>query len=165
MNNDTRMSDALDGYCVLANELQKDWGKLASSVADKIDKGKYGSEEMLDAWVQTMRLTAQTGMKMYSEALDAAEILSGSQYAPVLVDSDPFENPLPGATLTLKGSLVGLLTRAELVAELNPPWQENGKEFFTVHANLTGYSGDVYRGLVLATRSDGSQSIDVFIRN
>ena len=165
MDDDTRMSDALDGYFVLAKELQNDWGKLASTVADKIDKGTYDGEEMLDAWVQTMRLTAQTALKMYSEALDAAEILSGSQYAPVEVDSDPFENPLPGATLALNGPLIGLRTREELVATLNLPWRENGKEFFTVHANATGYAGDVYLGSVLATRSDGSQSIKVFIRN
>ena len=57
--------------------------------AAKIDADKYDGKEMADAWARSVRLTAQTGFLLWSEALDAGSILTGRQYAPYIVDSDP----------------------------------------------------------------------------
>ena len=57
MNNDTRMTDAVDGYRVLATELVTKWGDLASAIADKIDADEYDGKAMFDAWAKATRLT------------------------------------------------------------------------------------------------------------
>ena len=164
MDNDTRMSDAVHGYRVLADELTKKWGELASGIADGIDADEYDGEAMLDAWAKAMRLSAETNFLIWSEAVDAATILSGRQYDPDLVESHEFESPLPGATLELDGPLVGDSKGEELYAYVRPRKLAEGQTTFTVYADATGFPGDAYVGTVLASRGGQTESVEVFIQ-
>jgi hypothetical protein len=160
---ETRMADAVESYRSLTTVLVTKWGDLASSIADEMDSGEYDGKAMFDAWAKTTRLTAETGVQMWAEALAAARILSGEQYEPDKRHSDPCQSPLEGATLELEGPLVGLKTRKQLHAEVRPPTLEDGKTEFVVHADATGFPGDTYIGKVLASRGDQVARVDVWI--
>ena len=162
---ETRMTDAVKGYRDLATELATRWGKLASSVAAKIDADQYDAEAAHEACAKAARLTADTGGLLWFEALDAISILSGRQYAPYDVDSDPFESTLPGATLELEGPLIkqGGWPLVLLFPEVRPPDLPGNQTEFTLHANAKFRPGGTYIGKVRATKGGASESIDVWI--
>ena len=163
MDNDTRVTKAVAGYGELATELATKWGDLASAIAKKIDADEYDGKAMFDAWAKATRLSVETSFLMWNEAVEAATTLSrrpGERYE---VDSDPFESPLPGATLAVKNPLVGQASKGLLIAEVNPDKLGDGETTFTLHADATGCEGDTYKGTVLASRGDETQPKKVFI--
>lgn len=162
-DDDTRMSDALEGYRVLGEELVTKWGDLGAGIAAKIDADEYDSEAMLDAWAKTMRLSAQTSFLMWSEALDAGAILSGSQYAPDIVHFDAY-SPLPGASLEPEGHFVGEKTGAELPSvKVRPSQLADGETKFTVYADATGLPKDIYWGNVRAWSGVDVEPVEVHL--
>jgi hypothetical protein len=164
MSSDTRMTDAINGYRVLAQDLVTEWSELASSIAAKIDAEKYDGKAMFDAWAEVTRLSVRTSYLMWSEALDAAAILSSRPGEPNEVESDPFESPLPGATLAVKGPLVGKDTKDVLVATVHPEKLGDGERTFTLQADAAKCKGgDTYLGTVLASRGNETKPVEVFI--
>jgi hypothetical protein len=162
MTEDTRMADVVESYRSLATYLVEKWGDLASKTAHKIDGDEYDSDTMLDACAKTTRLTAETGVLMWTEALAAAKILSGEQYERD-VQEEHFESPLPGAALELEGSLEGHKKHRHLAATVHPRQLADGDTNFVVQADATGFPSDDYLGTVRATRGAESVSVDVWI--
>ena len=161
MDSDTRMTEAVNGYRALADELATKWGDLASSIAAKIDADEYDGKAMLDAWAKSTRLYVETSYQMWSKALDAAAILSRRPGERHLVDSDPFESPLPGATLTVVEPLEG--KSGVLIAKVDPSKLPEDETTFILSADATGYESDKYKGKVLASRGGDTALKKVFI--
>jgi hypothetical protein len=159
------MTDAAKGYRKLGQDLVTKWSDLALDVAAKMDADKYDGKEMADAWAKSVRLTARTGYLLWSEALDAASILTGRQYDRYDVGSDPFESPLPGATLELEGPLIRPYPPLfMLFAEANPSQLHANQTTFILEADATYYPAGTYMGKVRATLGDEPPNlIDVFI--
>lgn len=162
-NDDNRMTLAVNGYRELAEELATKWGDLASGIAAKIDAGEYDGKAMFDAWAKSTRLSVETNYLMWNEAMEAAAILSRRPGERHEVDSDPFESPLPGATLTMEGPLVGQDEKGILTAVVRPEKLEDDEATFTLHADATGCEGDTYLGTVLASRGGEAESVPVHI--
>ena len=159
---ETRMRDAVKGYRKLGKQLVMEWNNLASGVAKKMDTGKYDGKEAADGWARSVRLTARTGYLLWSEALDAASILTGRQYERYYVSSDPFKSPLPGATLKLDHPSPGLIpllrcSRREVCPKQGDPTT------FTLEADATFHPAGTYMGKVRAMHGDEHKLIDVFI--
>jgi hypothetical protein len=164
MSSDTRMTDAINGYRVLAQDLVTEWSDLASRMAAKIDAEKYDGKAMFDAWAEATRLSVRTSYLMWNEALDAAAILASRPDEPNEVESDPFESPLPGATLAVKGRLVGRDSKDTLVAKVHPEKLGDRETTFTLLADATKCEGgDIYLGTVLASRGGETKPVEVFI--
>ena len=128
-----------------------------------MDGDEYDGKAMFDAWAKTARLTAETGVLMWAEAMAAARILSGEQYERDERDSDPRQSPLAGARLELEGPLVGHRTDKQLPAVVRPPKLGEGETTFVVHADTTYFPQDDYFGTVLASLDDQSARVDVWI--
>jgi hypothetical protein len=162
-DNDTRVTKAVAGYRELATELATKWGDLASAIAEKIDADEYDGEAMFDAWAKATRLSVTTSYLVWNEAVEAAATLSrrpGERYE---TSSDPFESPMPGATLEVDGPLVGQESQGVLTATVDPSELEDGKTTFILHADATGCEGDTYKGTVLASRGGETRPKKVFI--
>src|SRR4051794_9730690 len=101
-----RMTNAVEGYRLLASDLADMWSDLASSVAAKVDADEYDADEMLRACARTARLSAQTGFLIWNEAMESARALSGRQSDRDPKESDEFYSPLPGATLDVNVLLI-----------------------------------------------------------
>jgi hypothetical protein len=158
------MADAVAGYRVLASELVTRWSDLASGVAAKIDSDQYDAKAATKAWADTATLSAETGLLLWFEALDALSILTGSQYDRYLVESDDFESPVPGATLELEGPLRRAGMVGILPAEADPQKLPDGQTTFKLRADATYHQGGTYVGRVLAsTTGQAPQPVDVWI--
>jgi hypothetical protein len=160
---DTRMRDAVESCREWTTDLVKKWDDLATSIARKIDHEKYDGEAMLDAWARTTRLTAETGVQMWAQALAVGRLLSGEQYERKKRDSDPFESPLSGATLELEGPLVGYETGQQMPADVDPGQLPEGQTTFVLHADTTDFPGDIYFGKVRASRGAETAHVEVDI--
>jgi hypothetical protein len=151
------------GYRMLAEELAASWGDLAAGIAESIDRDEYDSKAMLNAWNKTVRLSLKTNYMLWNQALGAAAVVGRAGGERYVVSSPTFDSPLPGATLTVQGELVGRQTKGRLVATVDPPELAEGATAFTLHADATDCEGDVYCGTVLASRGDEPQPVEVYV--
>src|SRR4051794_21561127 len=163
MDNEARVTKAVAGYRELATELATKWGDLASTIAAKIDSDEYDGKAMFDAWAKATRLSVETNYLMWNEAAEAAATLSFRPGQRHEIPSDPFESPLPGATLKVDGPLVGQASGGVLIAEVDPSQLPEGKTTFILRANVTDCEGDTYKGTVLASSGGETKPVKVFI--
>ena len=163
MDNDTPVTKAVAGYRELATELATMWGDLASAIAKKIDADEYDGKAMFDAWAKATRLSVKTSYLMWNEAMEAATTLSPRTGERYKLPSDPFQSPIPGATLAVDGPLVGQESKGVLTETVDPLKLADGDRTFVLHADVTDCEGDTYKGTVLASRGDETQRVRVFI--
>ena len=163
MDNDTPVTKAVAGYRELAAELATKWGDLASAIATKIDNDQYDGKAMFDAWAKAARLSVETSYLMWNEAMEAAATLSPRPGGRYTLPSDPFQSPMPGATLEVDGQLVGQQSQGVLTATVDPAQLADGETTFVLHADATDCEGDTYKGTVLASRGDETRPVKVFI--
>ena len=163
MDNDTPVTKAVTGYRELATELATKWGDLASVIATKIDADEYDGKAMFNAWAKATRLSVETSYLMWNEVMESAKTLSPRSGERYELPSDPFESPMPGATLEVDGPLVGQESQGVLTATVDPPKLPDGETTFVLHANATDCEGDTYKGRVLASRGGETRPVRVFI--
>jgi hypothetical protein len=163
MDNDTPVTKAVAGYRELATELATKWGDLASIIATKIDADEYDSKAMFDAWAKATRLSVETSYLMLNEAVEAATTLSRRPSEGYKLPSDPFQSPMPGATLEIEGPLVGQQSQGVLTATVDPAKLADGETTFILHADATDCEADTYKGTVLASRGGEIRPVRVFI--
>src|SRR5439155_12409379 len=113
----------------------------ASTVASKLDDGSYDADSAVADLAACATLATESGLLLASEALDALAVLTGRQYAPLIVDSDPFSSPLKGATLEVDGPLVDGFGVGLPVSVINviPHTLAPDATEFSLRANATGY--------------------------
>src|SRR6266498_6075528 len=160
------LEDVVHGYTTLAEDLVERWSEHASTVATKLDAGTYDADSAVADLAACATLATESGLLLASEALDALAVATGRQYAPVIVDSDPFWSPLKGATLTLNGPLVdGFGVRLPVnVINVIPPKLDPEATEFSLRANATGYPGGTYVGKVVASKPGSEdQKVTVWI--
>ena len=162
-DNDSRVTEAVDGYRQLATQLVTQWGNLASGIAAKIDQDEYDGKAVVDAWAETARLSMKTSYLMWNEVVEAAATLSFRPGERYVAHSDPFQSPLPGATLAVDGPLVGQQSKGILIARVDQPELADGERTFSLHADATDCEGDTYKGTVLASRGGKTLPVKVFI--
>jgi hypothetical protein len=163
MENDTRVRQVVASYRKLAEELATSWGDLAAGIAEKVDQDEYDGKAMLDAWNKTARLSLKTNYQLWDHALGAAAVLGRREGERYEVHSPTFHSPLPGATLTVQGELVGRQSRGALVATVDPQKLAEGATAFRLRADATSCGGDTYVGKVLASGGGEPEPVDVYI--
>jgi hypothetical protein len=162
-DDDTRVTEVVAGYRLLATELATMWGDLASSIATKMDDDEYDGKAMVDVWAETVRLSAHSSYLMWNEAVEAAATLSFRPGERYMAHSDPFQSPLPSATLRVDGPLVGQQSKGTLIARVDQPQLADGETTFGLHADATDCEADTYKGTVLASLGDKTLPVKVFI--
>lgn len=159
-------SEVVEDYTELATLLIDRWSDHASKVASKLDQRSYNADSAVADVAACVTLATESGFLLASEALDAIAILTGREYQPVIVDSDPFSSPVPGAKLRLAGALVdgfGAGLPTEFIAIIPPELGPNATKF-SLRADATGRPAGTYVGKVVASRPGGEdQEVTVWV--
>jgi hypothetical protein len=148
------ITEVVEDYTELGTWLVQRWSAHASKVATRLDAGDYDADSAAADLAACASLAAESWARVAWEAIDAAAILTGQEYEPEVIDSDPFSSPIPGATLTLQGPLVGAFGN-ELptdVIEIIPSQLGPNATQFRLRADATGHPGGTYLGRVVASK-------------
>jgi len=146
------------GYATLASELVTRWGDHADAVATKVKAGDYGADDAVNDLAKCAFIATEGGFLVVNEAVEAIAVCSGSHDEPYEVESQPYDSPLPGATLQLAGALTEGFGDAIPVSAVTivPAPLDPGQTRFRLHVNASGRRAAIYRGVVHAADAAGA---------
>lgn len=155
-----RLTEAFEGYVVLAEELLAGWTPVATDVATKIGSGSYDPDDLAADFSRVAKLLADAWMAIGSEAVDAISILTSSFSEQTSVDGYGTDPQKAGGerTLTIEADLVsksGKVLPASQVIPVPttlPPHHTR----FRLDVNGAGMKARTYDGHVVATDEDGN---------
>ena len=153
------------GYARLASELVTKWGDHADAIATKVRAGNYGADDAVSDLTKWGAIAAESYYLVVNEAVEAIAICSGSQGEPYDIESDPYDSPLPGATLQLVDPLTepfGDVIPVSAVTVAPTPLAQGATQF-RFRTNATGRPGTLYRGVVRASDAAGATA-DIPVR-
>ena len=152
-------SEAASGYAGFASSLLKHWRPRDSSVDERAEKRPRGE-------VRTGASNAfELGLLAAMKTLDVVAVLTGRQHEAHIVESEVFSTSLAGATLAVGAPLIsghGSELPADAIT-LEPRVLSAASTNFRLRADATGRHGATYLGSVVASRSDATESVGVWI--
>jgi hypothetical protein len=160
------MSDVFESYNSLASTMLDEWSRLGSRAAWKMSAGVYGPSHAADDAAAGATLAAESAWMWTAWTWEAFAKLAGLDGEPNVVQSYPFESPLPGATLDLCGPLArgpGLEQLPVRCVTIEPRQLGPDATEFELHADGSGYCGGTYVGEVNATAAGETKAVHVWI--
>lgn len=163
-----QVSEALEGYAVLAQQLVADWTPYLTEVSAKLGSGTYGPDDAGDDFSALAKLIADSLFAIGSEAMDALAILTSDFSEESTIGGFGTDPSKAGTvrTLTVKGDLVSVsgqvLPKGRVTPVPNslvPPATQ-----FVLDVNGDGMKARTYDGVVLSTDAAGAvQEIPVSV--
>ena len=163
-----QISEAVEGYAVLAQQLVTDWTPYLTGLSAKAAAGSYGPDDASADFSALAKLITDSLFAIGSEAMDALAILTSDFSEESKVGGFETDPAKAGTvrTLTLKGdlkSVSGQVLPKERVtpvpASLVPPATQ-----FGLDVNGDGMKSRTYDGFVLSTDAAGAvQEIPVTV--
>jgi ribosomal protein L18 len=161
----TPFSDLLSSYADLTSSLAEKWRAHAANVASKVERPGYKLDHAVSDLAATAALATETGYLLAAQAFEAVSVVAAPLERNV-VFSEPFQSPLPGATLALEGQQLingfGDILPASIVA-IQPPQLKAGETEFVVRADATGRRAGTYVGRVTTVAAGASDHVVVWI--
>jgi hypothetical protein len=161
----TPFSDLVRSYADLTSSLAEKWRAHAAHVASKVERPGYKVDHAVSDLAATASLATETGYLLAAQAFEAVSVLA----APLernIVFSEPFQSPVPGASLALDGQQLingfGDTLPASIVA-IQPPQLKAGETEFVVRADATGRRAGTYVGKVTTVAAGASGHVDIWI--
>lgn len=155
MSDVPRVSEAFEGYVVLAHELLGRWTQFTSGIAAKVDAGTYDAGAAQAEFPKAAKLGADSLFLTGSEAVDALAILTSDFSEKTTVTGYGTDPKAAGTTRTLAWkadlkSVTGEVLphgKVKLLPSTLPPGQTD----FTLEVDGEGRKARTYDGHVLAT--------------
>ncbi|HXD59959.1 MAG TPA: hypothetical protein VN606_18680 [Thermoleophilaceae bacterium] len=161
----TPFTDLLRSYADLTSSLAEKWRTHAANVASRVERPGYKVDHAVSDLAATASLATETGYLLAAQAFEAVSVLAAPLERNV-VFSEPFQSPLPGATLALDGQQLingfGETLPASIVA-IQPPQLGSGETEFIIRADATGRHAGTYLGKVTTVTPGASDHVDVWI--
>jgi hypothetical protein len=161
----TPFSDLLRGYADLTSALAEKWRTHAAHVASRVERPGYKVDHAVSDLAATAALATETGYLLAAQAFEAVSVVA-APFERNVVFSEPFQSPLPGATLAVDGQHLingfGDTLPASIVA-IQPPQLKAGETEFVVRADATGHRAGTYVGKVTTVAAGASDHVDVWI--
>jgi hypothetical protein len=157
------LSAVASGYAQFASERAEAWGALAADVAGRIESGGYRANDIVGDLGKAAFIAGQSWFFLASETLDAVALIAVARLG--LIDSDPFESPLAGASLTVSEPLTeafgAVLPQEDVI--IVPIVLASGATTFRLCVDAEGHAGGSYEGTVTASVGGASQDVPVNI--
>jgi hypothetical protein len=153
-------ADVVKGYADAASSLLERWSRHHSTV-----DGPGVDDPARDHRARASN-AKETGFLAALQMLDSVAVLTGRQYEPYIIDSETFSTSLTAATLVVTGPLTNGHASDELPVEsvrVEPRRLGPAETEFRLRADAACRRGGTYLGTVLASTSDATESVAVWI--
>lgn len=154
-----QISEAVQGYAELAQQLLADWTPYVTGLSTKVAAGTYGPEDIEADFSSLVKLVADSLFAIGSEAVDALAILTSDFSDESTVDGYCTNPAMAGTvrTLTIKGDLKSVTEQVLPKDRVKPvPATLNPKKIaFDLKVDGAEMKARTYDGFVVSTDAAG----------